>query len=238
MRSITRVVHCSINTVTKLLTTVGAKCDYLQYQMLRNLPCKNVQVDEIWSFCYGRNKNLPADKLGRKGYGDIWTWTAVCPDSKLVICWKVGSRDLDSARGFLCDLSTRLASRVQITSDGHHSYLQAVEAAFGGNVNYGMLIKNYENDALSLEKQTIIGNPDTTKISTSAVERQNLSIRMGVRRFTRKTNAHSKKIVNHCHALSLYFFYHNFIRINIGLRVAPAMELGIVNRLWSWEELL
>lgn len=238
MRSISRVVDCSINTVTKLLVDVGSRCEELQYSMLRDLQCKQVQVDEIWSFCYGKSKKLPPEKVGQVGYGDIWTWTAVCPDSKLVICWTVGTRELDYARRFARDLKERLAQRVQITSDGHHSYVQAIQAAFGGDVHYGMLVKDYDGKELNIEKRSVIGNPDMAAISTSAVERQNLSMRMGMRRFTRKTNAHSKKMENHCHALALYFLFHNFIRINSTLRITPAMAAGVTNRLWGWEDVI
>lgn len=239
MRSISRVVGCSINTVTKLLVETGKKCEEYQYMVLRNLPCTRLEVDEIWAFCYGKNKRLPPDKAGRYGYGDVWTWTAVDPDSKVVVCWLVGDRELSSATRFMRDVSHRVAHRVQITSDGYHGYPIAVEAAFGADVHYGMLIKDYsEKDGLLLSTRTITGNPDPDKISTSMVERQNLSIRMGVRRFTRRTNAHSKKVENHALALALYFFYHNFIRINTGLRVTPAMELGIVNEVFSWENII
>lgn len=239
MRSISRVVDCSINTVTKLLVETGQKCEEFQYLMLRGLPCKRIEVDEIWAFCYGKNKKLPPDKAKKYGYGDIWTWTAVDPDSKIVICWLVGDRELDSALRFMRDVSQRVTNRVQITSDGYRGYEVAVEAAFGNKAQHGVLMKNYnEEKELIITKHTLSGAPDQSKISTSMVERQNLSIRMGVRRFTRRTNAHSKKVENHALALALYFFYHNFIRINTGLRVTPAMELGVSDHVWTWEEIL
>lgn len=239
MRSISRVVDCSFNTVKKLLVETGRKCEEFQYMTLRDLQCKRLEVDEIWSFCYGKNKRLPPDKAGKYGYGDIWTWTAVDPDSKAVICWLVGDRELDSAMRFMRDVSQRVTNRVQISSDGYRGYELAIEAAFGTKAQHGVLRKDFsEKDGLVISKQTISGSPDPAKISTSMVERQNLSIRMGLRRFTRRTNAHSKKVENHALALALYFFYHNFIRINTGLRVTPAMELGIANDLWSWEDIL
>lgn len=239
MRSISRIVDCSINTVTKMLVETGAKCDLYQYNTLRKLPCKRVQVDEIWAFCYGKKKKLPPEKANKPGYGDIWTWTAVCPDTKAVLCWHVGTRELSNGTRMMRDLKERIDHRIQISSDGHHAYTQAVEAAFGGNVDFGMLVKDYnENDGLALSKGSIIGNPKPEDISTSMVERQNLSMRMGMRRFTRKTNAHSKKIENHNHALALYFMYFNFCKINSTLRITPAMALGITDHVWEWEEVI
>lgn len=238
MRGISRIVGCSINTVNKLLVETGKKCDELHYAQVRNLGCKKVQVDEIHAFCYAREKNIKKLKRPNEDAGDIWTWTAVCPDTKLVIGWHSGERGLDSATRFMRDLSTRLAGRVQITSDGHNPYIQSVEAAFGGNVDFGMLIKNYNKDTLDIQKRSILGNPKLEHISTSHVERQNLTMRMSMRRFTRRTNAHSKKLENHCHALSLYFVFFNFVRIHSGLRVTPAMEAKITDHAWSWEDVL
>lgn len=238
MRGISRVTGCSINTVNKLLVDTGKKCDEWHYKNVRDLRCKRVQVDEIWAFCYAKQKNLSKLKSANQGAGDVWTWTAVCPDSKLVIAWLSGERGMDSAARFMRDLHGRLAERVQITSDGHNPYIQSVEAAFGGNVDFGMLVKNYKNDTLDIQKRAILGNPLLKDISTSHVERQNLTMRMSMRRFTRRTNAHSKKFENHCHALSLYFVFYNFVRIHSGLRVTPAMEAGLTDHVWGWEEVL
>lgn len=239
MRSTSRIVECSINTVASLLKKVGSTSEQFQYRTLTKINCKKVQVDEIWAFCNKKqakaNKNKPKASAHT---GDTWTWTAVDPDSKLVICWHTGTRELDSAARFMRDLRTRLAGRVQITSDGYIAYIQAVEAAFGSEVDYGMLVKNYANDNLILQKTAIIGNPRLADISTSMVERQNLSMRMGMRRFTRKTNAHSKKLEYHKYAIALYFMYFNFIKIHSGLRVTPAMEAGISDHPWTWEEVL
>lgn len=238
MRGISRITGCSINTVDKLLVETGRKCDQFHYMNVNGLACKNVQVDEIWAFCYAKEKNLEGAKAAPKQAGDAWTWTAVCPDTKLVISWHTGERGLDSATRFMRDLSTRLMGRVQITSDGHNPYIQSVEAAFGSNVDFGMLVKNYKNDTLDIQKRSVLGNPKLSDISTSHVERQNLTMRMSMRRFTRRTNAHSKKFENHCHALSLYFMYFNFVRIHSGLRVTPAMEAKLTDRVWSWNDIL
>lgn len=238
MRGISRVVGCSINTVDSLLVSVGSRCDMHHFMKVNNLNCKRVQVDEIWAFCFAKEKNIKKLKSPNRDAGDVWTWTAVCPDTKLVICWHTGARVLDNARRFLRDLSTRLAGRVQLSSDGNSSYVQSVEAAFGGNVDFGMLVKNYANDTLDIQKTSVIGNPRLEEISTSHVERQNLTMRMSMRRFTRRTNAHSKKLDNHKHALSLYFMYFNFVRIHSGLRVTPAMEAGLTDHVWGWGEVL
>lgn len=238
MRGISRITGCSINTVDKLLVETGRKCDQFHHLNVRNLGCTKVQVDEIHAFCYAREKNV--DKLVRPNNdaGDVWTWTAVCPDSKLVINWHSGERGLSSATRFMRSLADKLTGRVQITSDGHNPYIQSVEAAFGGNVDFGMLVKNYKNDTLDIQKRSVLGNPKLEHISTSHVERQNLTMRMSMRRFTRRTNAHSKKLENHCHALSLYFCYFNFVRIHSGLHVTPAMEAKLTDRVWSWEDII
>lgn len=238
LRSISRVTGASINTVTRILADTGKKCEYFQYCHLTDLPSKRIEVDEIWSFCYGKDKNLSAEKIGLEGYGDIWTWTAVDPDSKAVVCWVVGTRGLDHARRFMRDLSRRVNRDIQITSDGHSAYLKAIQAAFGNSINYGMLIKNYSREGLNIIKEKVIGNPDESKISTSAVERQNLAMRMGMRRFTRKTNAHSKKLENHKLAMALYFMYHNYVRVNPTIKMTPAMALGLADRKWSWGDVL
>lgn len=228
MRGIGRITGCSTNTVNSLLVSVGNACDKYHYMNVTGLSCKNVQVDEIWAFCYAKAKT----KTKNPEAGDAWTWTAVDPDSKMVIAWHTGDRGLDSGRRFMLNLHSRLNNRIQLSSDGHHSYVQAVQAAFGGDVDFGMLVKNYNGETLDMVKTSVIGNPKFENISTSHVERQNLSMRMGMRRFTRRTNAHSKKLENHKLALALYFLYHNFIRIcflkapiSLALRLAKSPML-------------
>ncbi len=248
MRSIARIMDVSFNTAVKLLIDAGNACSEYQDKVFHNLQCKRIQVDEIWSFCYCKDKNVPEDKLGQFGFGDVWTFTAICADSKLVPSWRVGKRDLEDAKPFIEDLASRLGNRVQITSDGHKMYLDAVEGVFGSEVDFAQLQKIYgveREDAkyspakcLGANKVRIKGQPDINQVSTSYVERQNLNMRMGMRRFTRLTNAFSKKIENHIHALSLYFIFYNFVRIHKSLRVTPAMEAGITDHVWSFEEIL
>ncbi|MBF0506097.1 MAG: IS1 family transposase [Nitrospirae bacterium] len=250
MRSISRVVDVSINTVTKLLIDAGTVCSEYQDKHLRELSCRRIQCDEIWSFCYAKEKNVPADFKGTPGYGDVWTWTAICADSKLIPSWKVGSRDAETAKEFIDDLKSRLLNRIQLTTDGHKVYLDAVESAFGSTIDYAMLVKPYGSEGKEDEKryspaqctgsikQPIQGKPDDKHISTSYVERQNLTMRMSMRRFTRLTNAFSKKVENHCHALALYFMWYNFVRIHKTLRVFPAMAAGVTDTLWSMEDIV
>jgi IS1 family transposase len=249
MRSISRIVDVSINTVTKLLVDAGTACLEYQDKVFRNLNCKRVQCDEIWSFCYSKEKNIPEDKQGQFGFGDVYTWTAICADTKIVPSWFVGRRDYQSAKVFIQDLADRLAHRVQLTTDGHKAYLSAVEDAFGPDIDYAMLIKLYGNTSEGEKryspaqctgeiKERIQGNPDMKHVSTSYVERQNLTMRMSMRRFTRLTNGFSKKVENHLHALSLYFMYYNFARIHKTLRVTPAMEAGVTDHVWRFEEIL
>ena len=236
-------------TVLKLLTDIGKACAGYQDRVLRNLPCKRVQSDEIWSFCYAKEKNLPEKKRGEFGFGDVWTWTAICADTKLIPCWLVGRRNGEYARLFIENLASRLANRVQLTTDGHRAYLEAVEGAFGSEIDYAMLIKLYSGDLMADGKyspgeccgtrtQKITGNPDLTHISTSYAERQNLTMRMGMRRFTRLTNGFSKKVQNLEHMVALFFMYYNFTRIHQSLRVTPAMEAGISDHVWELEEIL
>ena len=248
LRAASRLSGCSINTVTKLLVDVGTACAEYQDTALRNLPCKRVQCDEIWSFVYAKQKNVPEGMEGQAG--DVWTWTALCADTKLIVAWMVGSRDSDAAQAFIADLSSRLANRIQLTTDGHKAYLDAVEEAFGRNIDYAMLVKLYgapkgkENERRyspaecnGTIKGTVSGSPEKEHISTSYVERQNLTMRMSMRRFSRLTNAFSKKIDNHMHAIALHFMYYNFGRIHKSLRVTPAMEAGISDHVWSLEEI-
>jgi len=248
IRAISRMTGASINTVVKLLADAGNACLEYQDRLMVNLPCKRIQADEIWSFVYAKQKNVPREMRGRFGIGDVWTWTALCADTKLVPCFHVGTRDADAAWLFMRDLASRLTSRVQLTTDGHRAYLDAVDGAFGTMIDYAMLVKQYctapEAEkrysppvCLGTERTAVIhGNPDPAHISTSYVERQNLSMRMGIRRFTRLTNAFSKKLANHVHALSIYFMHYNFVRIHQTLRVTPAMEAGVTDRLWTLED--
>ena len=240
----------SRNTVDKLLRDVGAACLKYQDETLRNLPCERLQCDEIWSFVYSKAKNVPADKQDEFGYGDVWTWTAIDADTKLVPCWHVDTRDGRAAKLFIDDLASRLSNRVQLTTDGHLPYLNAVEDAFGADIDYAMLIKIYGTDktpesekryspaiCAGTETRVVTGDPDMDHVSTSYVERQNLTMRMSMRRFTRLTNAFSKKVENHMHAISLHYMYYNFGRIHQTLRVSPAMEAGVTDHLWSLEDI-
>jgi IS1 family transposase len=248
IRAITRLTGASKNTVVKLLADAGTACREYQDRTLRNLPCRRVQCDEIWSFCYAKQKNVPEEKRGRFGYGDVWTWTAIDADTKLVPTFHVGTRDGACAYEFMTDLASRLKHRVQLTTDGHKAYLDAVDAAFANQIDYAMLQKIYGTppeaerrysppECIGVEVKPITGDPDPEHISTSYVERQNLSMRMGMRRFTRLTNAFSKKVDNHRHALAIYFMHYNFVRIHQTLRVTPAMEAGVTNRLWSIDDM-
>jgi IS1 family transposase len=249
IRTTVRITGIAKNTIVKLLAEIGAVCMEYQDKALRNLPCKRIQCDEIWSFCYAKDKNVPADKKGQFGFGDVWTWTAICPETKLIASWTVGDRSAGTAHEFMQDLAGRLAHRVQLTTDGHRAYLQAVEDAFGANVDYAMLIKLYGNDretearyspaeCIGTRQIGVAGCPKAEHISTSHVERHNLTMRMSMRRFARLTNAFSKKIENHVAGLSLYFMYYNFCRVHQTLRVTPAMEAGIADHVWSIEEVV
>lgn len=250
LRAASRLADCSINTVTKLLVDVGTACAAYQDQALRNLPCKLVQCDEIWAFCYAKQKNVPEQFKDVPGYGDIWTWTAICADTKLIASWLVGERNVEAAEAFMGDLSARLANRIQLSTDGNRMYVNAVEEAFAADIDFAMLIKHYGGDNQKMQqrryspaeytgatKTKVNGNPDMRKLSTSYIERQNLTMRMGMRRFTRLTNGFSKKAENHGHAVALHFMHYNFGRIHKSLRVTPAMEAGIANHVWSLEEI-
>jgi IS1 family transposase len=249
MRSIARIVGVSINTVTKLLEDAGTACSAHHDMAVRNLKSAHIQCDEIWSFCYAKEKNVPAEKRGQLGYGDVWTWTAIDADTKPIVSWMVGERDAGTATDFIADVASRLSSRVQLTTDGLKAYLTAVEDAFGSEIDYAQLVKLY-GEAPEAEKRyspavctgthktRVEGSPDPRHISTSYIERQNLNMRMGMRRFTRLTNAFSKKIENHCHALALYFTFYNFVRVHTTLRVSPAMAAGIETRLWEMADIV
>jgi IS1 family transposase len=250
IRSASRMTGVARNTVTKLLVDLGTACSEYQDRTLKNLSCKRLQLDEIWSFVYAKAKNVPAERAGEFGVGDVWTWTAIDAESKLIPSWMVGTRDGEAARAFVNDLAGRLANRVQITSDGHSAYLQAIENAFGWDVDYAMLVKIYGAGGgqsetryspavcIGCNKHRVTGNPDPKHVSTSYAERANLSMRMHMRRFTRLTNAFSKKLENHVHALSLYFQWYNFGRIHQTLRCTPAMRAGVSDHVWSIEEIV
>jgi IS1 family transposase len=248
LRAASRLADVSINTVYKLLVDAGEACSAYQDQAFRNLSCKRLQLDEIWSFVYAKQRNVMLAKAAPETAGDVWTWVAICADTKLVPSWRVGDRTGATAIEFVCDLSKRLASRVQITSDGHRAYLEAVEAGFGAAVDYAQLIKIYGEVPHPAGRYSppqingtktfcCAGDPDPKHISTSYVERQNLTMRMSMRRFTRLTNGFGKKVENHAHAVSLHYMHYNFVRIHRTLRVPPAMAAGITNRLWSIEDL-
>jgi IS1 family transposase len=245
IRSISRMTGCSKNTIVKLFVELGAACaDYI-YKNLVNLSCKRVQVDEIWSFCYAKAKNVtPAIKAKNPFAGDVWTWVAIDADTKLIPSWIVGPRDGVTARIFVNDLAGRLANRIQLTSDGLSVYLAAVEKAFRGEVDYAMLQKIYNDtsegqkryspaECIGCERKVIDGYPDPAHVSTSYIERQNLTMRMSMRRFTRLTNAFSKKIENHVATLAIFYMHYNFVRIHQTLRVTPAMAAGVTSQLWS-----
>lgn len=249
LRAASRIADVSINTVTKLLIDVGMACQKFHDETVKGLKAQRVQCDEIWSFVYSKEKNVPE---GMEDYaGDVWTWTAIDADSKLILSWYVGQRDFISATEFMEDVKSRLSNRVQLTTDGHKPYLTAVENAFDGDVDYAMLVKMYGQpegqgnekryspaECTGAEKITINGNPNKKFISASYVERQNLTMRLHMRRFTRLTNAFSKKIENHCYAIALHFVYYNFVKIHKSLRVPPAMQVGLIKRLMTLEDIV
>jgi len=257
IRATVRVTGAAKNTVVKLLVDLGAACAEYQDAALTNLPCRTVECDEIWSYCYSKQKNVPAEHVGTFGYGDVWTWTAICADTKLVPSWLVGERTVDDAVVFMSDLASRLSIRVQLTTDGHKPYLHAVESAFGADIDYAMLHKIYASPSgagderryspavcTGIDKRTITGNPDEARVSTSYVERQNLTMRMGMRRFTRLSNGFSKKVENLAHAVSLHYMHYNFARphktltkANNGYPTTPAMAAGIADHVWTLTEI-
>ncbi len=245
MLATARLTDTSKNTVKKLLIDAGRACAAYQDAMLRDLPCKRVQMDEIWSFTYAKQKNVPTAKAAPEGAGDTWTWTAICADTKLAISWLVGDRDAEHAHAFVQDVYERLAHRVQLTSDGLGAYTNAVRDVFGIDVDYAQLVKTYgaspdgakgrysPAECTGAKKVRVEGRPDPDHVSTSYVERQNLTMRMAMRRFTRLTNAFSKKVENHAHAVALHFMYYNFARIHKTLKVTPAMAAGVTDKLWD-----
>jgi IS1 family transposase len=253
IRATARITDTAVNTVVKLLREVGTACLGYQNNVMVNLPCKKLQCNEIWSFVYSKAKNVPAEHENEFGYGDVWTFTAIDADTKLVPSWLVGMRNADCALDFINDLKARLTNRIQLSTDGHKMYLNAVEKVYGSEIDYAQLVKLYGQDletekryspakCIGAEKQIIQGQPDLKDVSTSYVERQNLSMRMGMRRFTRLTNAFSKKLENHVLAISLYFMHYNFVRPHKTLANpyprTPAMASGLTNRIWTFEDIV
>lgn len=244
LRAAARITDTAFNTVAKLFVEAGRACADYQDRTLRNLKCKRIQLDEIWSFVYAKQKNVPGAKAAPANAGDVWTWVAIDADTKLVPSWRIGDRSSQTAIAFTDDLASRLVNRVQITTDGHKPYLEAIEGSFGADVDYAMLVKVYGADAtgekryspaecIGAVKHRIEGNPDPKHVSTSFAERQNLTLRMSSRRFTRLTNAFSKKIENHALSVALHYMNYNFCRIHKTLRVSPAMAAGVTDRLWG-----
>lgn len=247
IRATVRMTGYAKNTIVKLLAELGGACSEYMNDHLRDLPCRRVQCDEIWSFCYAKEKNVPADLKGQFGVGDVWTWTAICADTKIVPSFMVGNRDGATAKLFIEDLASRLRGRIQLSTDGHKPYLEAVEGAFGCEIDYAMIIKHYGNPPEGTEKRyspaeccgttktVVTGKPDRKHISTSYVERQNLTMRMGMRRFTRLTNGFSKKVENLAAAVALHFMHYNFVRVHQTLGMTPAMAAGKSGAPWTVE---
>ncbi len=252
MQSVSRTKGVSINTVAKLLVDAGRACAAHHDETVREVEARRVQCDEIWAFCYAKQKNVAAAKAAPAGSGDVWTWTAIDSDSKMILSYRVGNRDGETAIELMDDLRSRLAHRVQLTTDGLKAYVEAVEGAFGGDVDYAQLVKLYGSldagksaarryspaECTGIIKRKVEGNPDPKAVSTSYVERSNLTMRMGMRRFTRLTNAFSKKVENHLHMLSIFFCYYNFCRIHKTLKTTPAMAAGVDERLRDMEWLV
>ena len=249
MRSISRVVDVSINTVSGLLEAAGEACLAYHDETVRGVKAKRVQCDEIWAFCYAKQKNVATAKGAPEQAGDLWTWTAIDADSKLIVSWLVGGRNAGYANAFMDDVAARLANRVQLTTDGLKAYLEAVEGSFGVDIDYAQLVKLYGEtahppgryspaDCIGARKDVITGNPNPKHVSTSYVERQNLTMRMSMRRFTRLTNAFSKKAANHVHMVALYTVFYNFVRIHKTVKCSPAMAAGVTGKLWSMDDVL
>lgn len=252
IRATSRIADVSKNTVTKLLEDAGKACAAYHDANVKNVEAKHVQADEIWAFCYAKERNVAGAKAAPTDAGDIWTWTAMDRDSKLMISYTVGDRSQATAREFMFDLASRLAGRIQLTTDGHGGYLKAVTDAFSGDVDYAMLIKQYGDptgqkgherkyspaECTGTKKEAIFGKPDMAQVGTSHVERQNLTMRMGMRRFTRLTNAFSKKAENHAYAVALHFMHYNYCRIHKTLRVTPAMAANLVAAPWTVDDIV
>ena len=252
MRSISRTVGVSINTVTKLVVEAGEACAAYHDEAVRNVSAKRIQCDEIWSFCYAKDKNVGVAKAAPEGAGAVWTWTAIDSDTKMILSYEIGDRTSATAIEFMDDLRSRLANRVQLTTDGHKAYLEAVEGAFGGDVDFAQVVKLYgapsgregherkysPAECVGTRTRVVEGSPERGHVSTSHVERHNLTMRMGMRRFTRLTNGFSKKLENHLHMLSLYFVHYNFVRMHKSLRMTPAMAAGVTETLHDMEWLV
>ena len=250
MRATARLADVSFNTVAKLMIGAGKVCADLHDEQVQGVTASRIQCDEIWSFTYSKQKNVATAKAAPQAAGDTWTWTALDADTKLIVSSMVGGRDAEYANAFMDDVASRLANRVQLTTDGHKAYLEAVEGSFGADIDYAQLIKVYGNapetfkgryspaDCTGIVKRTVEGQPDEKHISTSFVERQNLTMRMHMRRFTRLTNAFSKKLENHMRMVALYTVWYNFIRVHKTLRVIPAMEAGLSETVWDMEDLV
>lgn len=249
MRATARIKDVSFNTVAKLLVDAGRACVMFHDATVRNVKATKIQCDELWAFCYAKQKTVQYAKKPVEGAGDVWTWTAIEAETKLLVSWLIGNRDGDTAAIFIKDLKARIANRVQLTTDGHKAYLQAVEDAFGADIDYAMLIKLYgasddhehrysPSECIGIEKKPVMGAPVDADISTSYVERHNLTTRMSVRRFTRLTNAFTKKLENHGHAFALYAVWYNFVRIHKTLRMSPAMAAGVSKTLWSMDDIV
>lgn len=250
IRATSRMTDVAKGTILKLLSNLGEACAAYQDTHLRNLYCRRVQCDEVWAFCHAKEKNVPKEKRGQFGYGDVWTWVALDADSKLVVCWHLGLREAEDGLALMNNLASRVNHRFQLTTDGHNVYLNAVENAFGNNIDYAMLVKLYGSPTKEEQRryspakctgttlQIVEGIPDKKHISTSYVERQNLTMRMGMRRLTRLTNAFSKKVENLQHALALHFMFYNFCRVHKTLKMTPAMAAGLSDHPWSINEIL
>ncbi len=250
IRATVRMTGVSKDAIARLLVSIGRASATYQDRVFRNLKCKRIQCDEAWSFVWAKDKNLPPSKRGQFGYGSVWTWVAIDADTKLVPCFLVGNRDATSASMFIADLASRLSNRVQLTTDGLKVYLEAVEGAFGCEIDYAMLVKLYGTDpqedekryspavCIGCHKEIIMGDPEAKHVSTSYSERQNLTMRMQMRRFTRLTNAFSKKVDNLAYSVAIHYMHYNFCRIHQTLRVTPAMEAGVTDHLWTVHEML
>jgi IS1 family transposase len=248
LRATSRISGVAFNTVLKFVGDIGRACIAYQDKAIRNVKAKRIEADEIWGFCKVKDKNIPPAMRGQPGIGSVWTWIGMDADSKLIVSWLVGDRSAQAAHVFMQDIASRLANRVQLTTDGYRAYLTAVESAFGSEIDYAMLEKIYgpspegekrysPAECIGCKRHVVVGNPNEKLVSTSFAERQNLTVRMSSRRMTRLTNGFSKKIENHTHAMALHFMWYNFARRHMSLRVSPAMEAGLETRLWTAEDI-
>lgn len=255
INSTVRMVGVSKPTILKFLVELGAKCQAFHDERVRGLTCRRVQCDEVWAFCHCKAKNVPADRKGMLGMGDVWTWGAIDADTKLMVSWMIGHRDAWTAHGFMRDVASRLANRVQLTTDAHHAYWDAVGRAFDDgenfNVDYAQLVKVYGTtgertaagkysppECVGTRREIVFGAPDPLHVSTSYIERSNLTVRMGARRYTRLTNAFSKKVENHGYMTSIFYTYYNWCRVHQTLRITPAMAAGLTDHQWEISELI